>query len=140
MKNFEKALTEIKKLNLPSAEFIVVGGACLAVHNLRDTNDIDILVTKELWNELIFKYEIIQTPFGESLKLRNSIEVLGKGSVYLPEGFSTVKQLLETSQYVNGVNYADLTFVKQVKLQLARPKDLIDVELIDEYLGLHTVM
>jgi hypothetical protein len=137
MKNFEKALKQLKSLNLPSSEFVVIGGGCLAIHNLRDTNDVDILVTKELWNDLIFKYPITEE---ESIIFGN-VEILGrKHFAWNPNGFSDVADIINKSKKIDGINYAQLDFVKLAKLKTNRTKDLIDVELIDEFLGLHTVL
>lgn len=140
MKNFELLLSTLKKFKLPAQKFMIVGGGCLAVNNLRDCVDIDLICDKKLWEELGFKYGITDKKTYKVIKLGNKIEVLGLGSVYLPEGFKTYDNLLYTAKTINNVLYAPLEFVKQVKLKLGREKDILDVQLIDEYLGTYTII
>ena len=45
-------LAELNALDLPAAEYVVVGGAVLAVWDLRDTEDIDLVVTQRLFDQL----------------------------------------------------------------------------------------
>ncbi|MES2060152.1 MAG: hypothetical protein V4438_03915, partial [Patescibacteria group bacterium] len=42
----------VKKLNLPLGKYAVVGGGVLAAHGLRQYNDVDFVVTPELYEEL----------------------------------------------------------------------------------------
>ena len=140
MRQFEKALEELKLLHLPTNEYVVVGVCCFAIYNLRDTADIDILVTKELWDELVFKHPITQHENYQSINIKN-VEILGGvNPAWTPNGFIDVLNIILNSKQINNINYASLEYIKHVKLKLNRPKDLIDIELIDEFLGLHTVL
>ena len=42
---------EIEKLNFPNDEFIIVGSGIMAVKGIRDTNDLDIVVSPELFEK-----------------------------------------------------------------------------------------
>ena len=42
----------VKSLNLEKGEYTVFGSALLQIYQLRDSNDIDISVTKELYDKL----------------------------------------------------------------------------------------
>lgn len=48
---------ELKKLNLPLGKYAIFGSGPLAIRGLRENNDIDIIVTDELWQNLTKKYK-----------------------------------------------------------------------------------
>lgn len=56
MKNFKKQLAELKKLNLPKDKYAIFGSGPLAINGIRDSDDIDIIVKSEVWDELAKKY------------------------------------------------------------------------------------
>lgn len=43
--NFQKLLEELKDLDLPSGEYVVVGSGALGARSIRDPKDLDILVS-----------------------------------------------------------------------------------------------
>lgn len=121
---------------------MLVGGACLEVNNLSDISDLDLISKKVFWDELQFKNPIVKTSNFTKIKVPDKIEVLVLGSLYLPNWFKNFNDndLIVKASNINGLNYAPLDFVKNIKVKLNRPKDIIDVELIDEYLGLHAII
>jgi len=48
----QELLNEIQKLPFSNTDFIIVGGGALAIRNLRNTHDIDIVVIPELFEKL----------------------------------------------------------------------------------------
>lgn len=50
--NREEVLCEIRSLRLPADQYVVVGGAALAARGIRETQDIDLVVTPSLFEEL----------------------------------------------------------------------------------------
>ena len=140
MKNFNLLLQKLSRFNLPVNSYMLVGGGVLAAYGLRDTSDLDIICSESLFNELAFKYGVTNKNDYSVIKLTNNIEVLGLGSVYLPNGFKTFELLKNTALKINNINIAPLQFIKDIKLILGREKDILDVQLIDEYLGLHTIL
>ncbi|MEN9342388.1 MAG: hypothetical protein RIQ54_644 [Candidatus Parcubacteria bacterium] len=42
-------IEEVKKLNFPIGQYVIVGSGPMAVRGLRDAHDIDIVVTRELF-------------------------------------------------------------------------------------------
>ena len=54
-----KYLDELLELELPSAEYAIFGSGPMAIRNLRENNDLDILVKEELWLKLCQKPPII---------------------------------------------------------------------------------
>jgi hypothetical protein len=50
--NRDQVLAELQALKLTSGQYVVVGGAALAIRDIRDTEDIDLVVTPQLFDEL----------------------------------------------------------------------------------------
>jgi len=48
----DDVITELNRLGLPPSQYVVVGGAALAVRRIRETADIDLVVTTELSERL----------------------------------------------------------------------------------------
>lgn len=48
----DDVITELNRLSLPRGEYVVVGGAALAVRGIRETNDTYLVVTPELFEYL----------------------------------------------------------------------------------------
>ena len=55
----DDVITELSRLGLPPGHYVVVGGAALAVRGIRETDDIDLVVTTELF-ELLSHAEILR--------------------------------------------------------------------------------
>ncbi len=51
--NLDRLLTELKTLNLPLGHFAIFGSAPLAIRGLRDSHDLDIIVSDELYEDLM---------------------------------------------------------------------------------------
>lgn len=48
MSKFKKLLAELKELNLPPDKYAIFGSGPLAVHNIKESEDIDIIVKPDL--------------------------------------------------------------------------------------------
>ena len=129
--NFTKLLQELETLNLPKDQYVIIGSGALAVRNLREAQDLDILASDSLWKDLSKKYPITpqKPPDIEKIQIGN-IEFVGHGSSY--KEFS--KEIFQTAELINDHFYINLNLLRKVKLKRAREKDLKDVELIDRYL------
>lgn len=70
-------LKEIDKLNLDKNEYCIISGGVMLLYNLRDqTEDIDIKVTKKLFNELTSRFNLTKSPkFSYLYELSNNIEI-----------------------------------------------------------------
>ena len=55
-KAFLEKLEELKCLNLPSGEYAIIGSGPMAIRGLREANDIDVVVKKTLWLELLKRF------------------------------------------------------------------------------------
>lgn len=126
-------ITKVKSLNLPEGEYIVFGSCPMAAAGIRESNDIDFLVSpklKEHFAQIGWK-PVKKGPNDEPLT-SDDFEAHDNWdfSSYKP----TLKQLLETADVIDGVPFAALTEVRKWKASGKRPKDLADIKLIDAYL------
>ncbi len=125
---------ELRALSLPEDQYVVVGGGVLALLELRDTEDIDLVVTEGLFNQLHEQGWRAKTrPNGKpGLKL-SVIEA------YLDVNCETFERstswLLEHAQVLDGIPTIDLETLAGFKAGYGRPKDLLDLALLKERAG-----
>ncbi len=139
LKKFTLQLENLKALNLPPNEFIVVGSGSLAVRGIREAKDVDIVVTESLWNVMSKKYKVELNDWGvERLCLPHDIEILNpKQSIFGNSKIVPFKGIFNNADVFDGIKFLDLEHLKMIKLKLGRPIDLQDIKLIDKYLQAH---
>ncbi len=127
---FAKQLNGLRKLNLPRDEFAICGSGPLAVREIRDSNDIDIVVKKKLWEQLAKKY-----PVHQSSNNRNFIQIR---DIEMYEGWfpllENTDKLIDTADIINGFRFVKLEYVMEWKKIMKREKDKKDIKLIEKYL------
>lgn len=129
-------VAKTKALNFPTGEYVVFGSCPLAVAGIRQSGDIDIVVSKPLLLKLKQDgwSEISTEPTSGVTKDVFDVHDKWNFGNYRP----TVEQLLTTATFIEGVPFAALEEVRKWKIISDRPKDRRDVELIDEYLAKQT--
>ena len=128
---------EVKSLGLPQGSYVVCGSCPLAVLGIREANDIDLLVTPEVLQNLKFAgWEQVNKGPNDAPYTSGVFEAHANRdfSTYRP----TLEELLATATVVDGVPFASLHHVRRWKVVSDRPKDLADVKLIDEYIAKHS--
>jgi len=127
-------IKKVKSLKFPKNSYIVYGSGPFAALGIREVNDVDMLVSEELYEDLIKKgwKKIYKGPKDEPcvfdvFEAHNTWEF----SPYCP----TLSELLSRSIEIDGVPFASLVDVKKWKVSSGRPKDLVDIKLIDDYLS-----
>ena len=125
----DDVITELSGLGLPPGQYVVVGGAALAVRGIRETDDIDLVVTTELFERLAGS--------GWAQQMRpNGKPGLHKGSVeaYLDVDGQDFKRsflwLLSHAEILRGFAFVDLETLAGFKSSYGREKDLQDLDLI----------
>lgn len=133
----DELIRRVSELNLPLGQYCVVGSGPLVVRNLRDGDDIDVLVTESLfaeffdhpaWEEEVHlegKHMLKNPPF-------QIMREFGFGE-YWPEP----ETLIDQADVVEGVAFAPLEEIVMFKQALGRSKDQRDIALINEYLYEH---
>ena len=66
-KKFEELLNEFRKLNLPDGKYAIYGNEPLGIRRIREVNDLDVIVTDDLYQELKGKYS--KDPRKERIKI-----------------------------------------------------------------------
>jgi hypothetical protein len=127
-------ISKVKTLNLPKGKYIVFGSSPMAIAGIRPAQDIDLLVNAELFTKLKSAgWKIKNKGVDDNPLVRGDFEahLHWNFSSYQP----TLEQLLETAEIVNGIAFASIGEVKKWKSASGRPKDLVDIELIEKYLA-----
>lgn len=105
------------------------------VHGIRESRDIDLLVTSELYAELRADdaWEIKHWPDGAEYLANGDYEAddIWHYNDYKPK----TEYIISIAEMINDVPFAPLTEVLRWKIAFGRQKDLADVKLIEEYLS-----
>lgn len=56
--NYLELLRELDKLSLPKNQYAITSAGTMAIRGIRQTRDIDLIVTDELWEELAKIYPV----------------------------------------------------------------------------------
>ena len=126
----QEIIAKVKSLELPKGSYVVFGSCPLAAAGIREASDIDMLVTKELFDYLG------QHGWAELIKSENDKPLTKEDfEVHYKWDFSsyqpTLEHLLSTADVVDGIPFASLLEVRKWKASSGRPKDLKDIERID---------
>ena len=124
---------KIKALNLPEEEYLVAGGAVLAIHGIRGCADIDIAVTPQVFADFKSRgWEEKPSEWGSRIFRRGDFEV---GEVLVLKDYRpTFQELRARAEMFEGVPFASLEDTLSLKKALGREKDQEDILLIKEYL------
>lgn len=132
-----KLIEELDKLNLPKDQYAIVGSGPLAIRDLREAQDLDIVVTDSLWGKIAQQYPVEHTPDLPLDKIDiSNISILGRGSSYCDDSIATVSEMIATADLIGGHRFLNLVILKKIKQKMGREKDLKDIELINNYLAL----
>ena len=124
---------EVSKLSLPLGEYVVVGGAILAVHGIRTTSDIDIVATPRILEQCKNEgWESAPRPTGEAGWKKGCIEVYPdvNSGHHRPE----TPALIKRADMIDGIPFASLNDLLEWKKAYGREKDKQDIELITQHL------
>lgn len=141
---FRKLLTCLKNLNLPKGEYAIVGSGPLAIRGIREARDVDIIVTKNLWEKLVKEHNIEASPFERFRLEHGTVEVMGNKSVYMSPLIKPAEDLIKEADIIGGYPFVQLHIIKRCKRILAAQdgaedkelyeKCMTDINLIDTYI------
>lgn len=135
MSKIEDLLKELDSLKLPQGKYVVVGSGPLGVRGIRESQDLDILVSNDLWDELSIKYGFIDKNGNKVIKISDKIEVLGNKT--FPNESSdnpTVEEQIRDAEIIRGYPFQSIEHFKYFKKMGRRQKDLDDVILIQSWI------
>ncbi len=129
----QEIIQKVKALGLPDGSYILFGSCPLAAAGIRETSDVDMLVSDEArallrakgWQEQPGRNEDILLEHGEY-----DVHSNWRFGAYDP----TLEELLATADVFDGVPFASLQEVRKWKLAYGRSKDHEDIKLIDAHM------
>jgi hypothetical protein len=128
-----KFINEVKKFNLPVGKYTVVGGGALAARGLRETQDVDLMLTEEL-------YEQLKNEGWEEREKRPGYFHIYKDNAEAAKNFLHIEgckldseEVIRNSEIIDGVPVMNLDDLVELKQTMGREKDLKDIEIIKNY-------
>lgn len=124
---FKKLFGEFKKLNLPDGKYAVYGSGPMAVRGIKPVNDLDIIVTDDLYQELLEKY-----PENEKGCIAiGDIEIYSANTALI----DNPKAVIARAELIKGVRFVRLDDLIVWKKKMARSKDFEHIKMIKDYLN-----
>jgi hypothetical protein len=135
-----RIIDAVKALGLPEGEYAVFGSALLEVYGLRRSGDIDLVVSKRLFDQLKKNdWEFFYYDSGdEGLRWKDGdlkVEVFYYCTVVSGYSETDLGAMIERAEEMEtGVKFISLADTLKWKRVWGRPKDLRDVELFEKYM------
>lgn len=124
----------IRSYNLPKGHYAITGSGPMGIRGLREIGDIDIIVSQTLWNDLAHKYGISEVnDIQKIISSDGKIEFFWEGSFPADPEKPTVSEMIESADFIDGFSFVSLEHILYFKRKMARPKDLEDIKLIEEW-------
>lgn len=127
---------ELKKLEIPKEEFVVLGSGILSALGIREAKDIDLLVKPELFENLKkdgWHYEVIEIE-GKPRDMLSKDDTQVFKDFWWQDKTLSSEEGIARAQNINGFNFISLQTLLEYKKTAKREKDAQDVVLIEEYL------
>jgi len=129
----------LRRLNLPIDQYAIIGSGPLGIRNLREIQDIDIIVTSELWVSLVDQYGITDTGSVKKVIFPGGmIEAFGQESFYSDRKDPTdpiLSERIAEADRIDGLPFDSLKNVLYYKRKNGREKDIKDILLIQRFLN-----
>jgi len=118
----------VKRLDLPANSYVVIGGGVMEALGLRETNDVDLVVTKRTYDHFRAKgwREYVQDD-GKRLLSHHGYQIM------LTFVGKNMSELRENAFTISGVRFMSLDDLITCKQTIGRKKDLEDIKLIRRY-------
>ena len=137
--NIMKIKSKLIELGLDSDNAVVVSSGILNALNIRESRDIDVVVTEEKYKELSDNRRFVK-------KQNHGREILDDGLFEIGTSWTVLgktwkfNDLLNHSTTIDGVRYNTIEFLLNTKRRWiadgeGREKDIDDVKLMEQYLS-----
>lgn len=134
-------IEEVRKLDLPQGEYLVLGSGILGALGIREIGDIDLLVSSRVFDDLRARGWTY-----DEIEIEGQVrEHLAHGDVEVYRDFwyggnhPDPATLIADPHMIDDIPFLSLQKLAEIKKILARPKDIRDIELIEEYLKAKSV-
>lgn len=127
---------EVKRLDLPSGEYIVIGSGILGALGIREVGDIDLLVTPRVFEMLRdrgWTYEVAEYDGRKRDKLSSGSAEAFKDFWYGDVNPDPARMIAEAI-FIKDIPFLSLEKLLEIKRAFSREKDLADICLIEAYL------
>ncbi len=131
---------QIKQLDLNLDQLIVIGSGIMNELTIRPAHDIDIVVSQAEHQRLLqhpdFHHQKA-TEHDDYVIFSNHslrVEIWSQWWNFKNDTKIDYAELINNSLKINGVRFISLNYLRRWKLDANRPKDAVDVKLIDTYL------
>jgi len=130
MNKIRTLLKDLDNLNLPEGSFVIGGSGPMGIRDLREVDDLDVIVKKEVFDKL--KRESRQDTSGHKYGHLEfgEIEI---GYTWQDSEEKAIK-VINDSELIEGYPFAKFKYVVEWKKEMNRDKDQKDIKLISEYL------
>ena len=122
-------LDRIRSLKLAPKEYVVIGGAVLEILGIRETNDVDLVVSKAAYDRLRTKHHWKEYVWDDGKR------ILSKNGYKIMEQWMgrSLRDLKKTALVIDGIPLMGLEDLVECKSQLGRKKDLKDIQRIKDF-------
>ena len=130
---FDEIVKRTKSLGLHIGEYALFGSVPLAAHGIRESHDIDIIATHEVYEKLKKQgWEEEQFPEDRKMLQKDCFEIGDDWNfgTYNPDP----ALLIKNAEIIEGIPVVRLEEVVEWKKAFGREKDKLDIELIDRFL------
>lgn len=131
-KKFKKLLGEFRALNLPDGEYAIYGSGPMAVRGIKSTEDLDVIVTEPLYQELKGKYP--EDFAMDTIKRIKIGEIEFYPACAWDPKMSGLEGAIERAELIDGLRFVLLEDLVRWKKEMARPKDFEHIKMIEHYL------
>ncbi|MQA02130.1 MAG: hypothetical protein GEV07_05185 [Streptosporangiales bacterium] len=123
-------LDVVRALDLPAGQYVVFGSGPLVVRGLREGRDVDLVVTPELYERLRDTgWTVVAKDDGGELLQHGDVEAMTR--LEFPGYHRDPRTLIAGAEHIDGVPFTPLAELRTFKTALGRPKDQVDLDLID---------
>lgn len=130
-KNQEK-FSSLRELNLPAAHYAITGSGLLGVKNLRAINDIDIIVTEELWEQVSNEHGTTIIDGIERVVFPGGVvEAFRDTSFFKNDPPPPITHRIAHAEMIDGLPFERAENIIHYKKLMGREKDLADVQLLE---------
>jgi AAA+ superfamily predicted ATPase len=128
----ESIFEKIKSLNLNLGEYAVVSGGVLEARGIRKSGDIDLLVTRKVFEQLANEGWEIFFKSDKFILYKDEFEVAMNCNFgeYTPD----TNSIIQEADIIDGCAFESIDELIKFKQAMGREKDKNDLELLEEYL------
>lgn len=129
----DSTIAMMKRLGLPKSDYVVIGGGVLEALHLRGTQDVDVVVSDDVYRE----YK--DTHHWQEYNQDNGKKILSHNGYNLMHSWmgANIRSLRKRAFLVDGIPMMSIEQLIESKRRLARKKDLSDIALLEAYQRTH---